>query len=49
MKIETPEAKKMKSTTTVDLEGSYVATDHDDMRSCVGDREGYSIAVVDHR
>jgi hypothetical protein len=48
LKVETPEARKEKSTTVVDLEGSYVATDHGDLRSCIDGRKGDSIAVVDH-
>jgi hypothetical protein len=35
LKIKTPKSQKVKSTIVVDIEGSYVVTDHGDLRSCV--------------
>jgi hypothetical protein len=39
----------VKSPLAIDLEGSYVSTDHADMRLCVGGRKGDSIAAIDRK
>jgi hypothetical protein len=46
--LKLPKVEKSESTTVVDLEGSYVAIDHDDLRSCIDGRNKDFIAVVDH-
>jgi len=35
--------------TTIDLEGIYVVTNHDDLRSCIDGRKGDLIVVIDRR
>jgi hypothetical protein len=39
----------VKSTTVVDLEGSYMGIDYGDLRLLVDGRKGYSIASVDQK
>jgi hypothetical protein len=41
LRVETLEARITKSIVAIDLEGSYVSTDHGDLGSCVeGGKEG---------